>query len=30
MERVPLAVYSPKHPAKKVLDGLAKEMEKLA
>jgi len=29
MERMPLAVYSPKHPAKKVLDGIAKEMEKL-
>jgi chromosome partitioning protein len=30
MERVPLAVYSPKHPAKKILDGLAKDLEKLA
>jgi len=29
MDRVPLAVYSPKHPAKKVLDGIAREMEKL-
>ena len=29
MERMPLAVYSPKHPAKKVLDEIAKEMEKL-
>jgi len=29
MDRVPLAVYSPRHPAKKVLDGIAKDMEKL-
>lgn len=29
MERVPLAMYSPKHPAKKVLDRLAKDLEKL-
>jgi chromosome partitioning protein len=29
MDRVPLAVYNPKHPAKKVLDKIAKEMEKL-
>lgn len=29
MERVPLAMYNPKHPAKKVLDALAKEMEEL-
>lgn len=30
MERVPLAVYSPKHPAKKVFDKLARDLEKLA
>ena len=29
MDRQPLAVYNPKHPAKKVLDGLAKAMEQL-